>query len=272
MLDTLRAPPAGPVPPTSWQAARCVLGNLWLRHRVTWRSTFISSVLQPTFYLLALGLALGAHIRPGPDTLGQPYAVYLAPGILVARAVQNAVGESTYPLLDGFRWTRSYWAAVSSPLDPVDLLNGQVLWVALQVLESAMAFLVIATVFGVVAGPGILFALLFAVLAGLAMAVPMMAFVASLQREGPWFTLLSRFVVLPMTLAAGTYFPVDRLPGWLQPVAWVTPVWHGNELAREATFGGMTATTLSVHLGYLLIFIAAGYATARRRFTRRLRY
>ncbi|WP_344466494.1 ABC transporter permease [Kitasatospora kazusensis] len=249
-----------------------MLGNLWIRHRVTWRSTFISSVLQPTLYLLALGLTLGAHIRPGPNTWGQPYAVYLVPGILVTRAVQNAVGESTYPLLDGFRWTRTYWAAVSSPLEPVDLLNGQVLWVAVQVLESAVAFLVIAAVFGVVTGPGVVLSLFFAMLTGLAVAVPVMAFVASLEREGPWFTVLSRFVILPMTLAAGTYFPVSQLPGWLQPVAWVTPVWHGNELAREAAFGGLNVATLSVHTGYLLLFLAAGYAMARRRFTRRLRF
>ena len=35
-----------------------------------------------------------------------------------------------------------------------------------------------------------------------------------------------------MTLFSGTFFPVDRLPGWMQPLAWVSPLWHGTELAR----------------------------------------
>jgi len=268
MLDTPLAPPVVPAV-TPLRSAFAVLANLWIRHRATWRSTFVSSVLQPTLYLLALGLTLGAHIRPGPDTWGRPYAEFLAPGILVTRAVQNAVGESTYPLLDGFKWTRTYWAAVASPIAPVDLLNGQILWVVVQVLESAAAFIGVAPRFGAV-GPGTALSTVLAVLTGVAVGIPVMAFVASLEREGPWFTVLSRFVILPMTLAAGTYFPVSQLPSWLRPLAWITPVWHGNELAREAAFGGLDAMTLLFHLGYLVLFVAGGYAMARRRFTRRL--
>ncbi len=35
---------------------------------------------------------------------------------------------------------------------------------------------------------------------------------------------------MPMFLFSGTFFPIDQLHPVLQPVAWVTPLWHGVEL------------------------------------------
>ena len=53
--------------------------------------------------------------------------------------------------------------------------------------------------------------------------------------------MLFRFVVIPMTLFSGTFFPIDRLPVWIQPLAWVSPLWHGTELARAAALGPLGA-------------------------------
>ena len=46
-----------------------------------------------------------------------------------------------------------------------------------------------------------------------------------------------RFVIVPMFLFAGAFYPIDQLPDWLQPVAYVTPLWHGVELCRGAVLG-----------------------------------
>jgi lipooligosaccharide transport system permease protein len=74
-----------------------------------------------------------------------------------------------------------------------------------------------------------------------------------------------------MTLFAGTFYPISQLPAWSRPLAWVTPLWHGNELARAVEFGGMDGLTALGHVGYLLVLLAGGLLVARRRFHARLK-
>ena len=51
------------------------------------------------------------------------------------------------------------------------------------------------------------------------------------------FALLFRFGVIPMTLFAGVFFPVESLPLVLRWLAYASPLWHGVELCRAATLG-----------------------------------
>ena len=106
-------------------------------------------------------------------------------------------------------------------------------------------------------------------LIGLSMAVPIMAYSASVDNDG-FFALIQRFLVIPMTLFAGVFFPISQLPGWVQPIIWLTPVWHGAELARGAAFGTWTFWPSIGHLGYLAALIAVGVVLGRRLFARRL--
>ena len=52
--------------------------------------------------------------------------------------------------------------------------------------------------------------------------------------DGKAFNILFRFVVTPMFLFSGTFYPVSRLPEWGQWLAYATPLWHGTQLARDA--------------------------------------
>jgi lipooligosaccharide transport system permease protein len=82
--------------------------------------------------------------------------------------------------------------------------------------------------------------------------------------------VLFRLVLIPMTLFSGTFFPVDRLPGWVQPVTWASPLWHGTELARAAALGGGAPLPALGHTAVLVVLVAVGSAVAARRFRRRL--
>ncbi len=70
-----------------------------------------------------------------------------------------------------------------------------------------------------------------AVLTGLAFAAPIQAFAAAQTNDSP-FASLFRFVITPMFIFSGTFFPVTQLPDLLQVVAFLTPLWHGVALAR----------------------------------------
>ena len=46
-----------------------------------------------------------------------------------------------------------------------------------------------------------------------------------------------RFGAMPLMLFSGTFFPVSQLPGWLRPLAYATPLWHGVALCRGLSPG-----------------------------------
>ena len=83
-----------------------------LVYRRVWRGSVFSSFLQPTLFLLAMGLGLGAMVDAGGAALpdGVSYAEFLAPGLLAAAAMQAAGFESTYPVLGKMMWFRNYEA------------------------------------------------------------------------------------------------------------------------------------------------------------------
>ncbi|WNV83288.1 ABC transporter permease [Umezawaea sp. Da 62-37] len=251
------------------RAVMLVVEKQWTWYRRNWRSTAISSFLQPVLFLLAMGFGFGSQVQPGAVTGGHSYLVYLAPALLVVTTVQNATWESTYPVLSSFIWQKSYWGAVVTPVTPAQIFYAQLTWIGLRLVSSALVYVAVAAALGAVGGPGVLLAVPFAVLAGLAFAAPVVAFSAT--RDGAeGFTGLFRFVVIPMTLFTGAFFPITQLPGWLRPVAWVTPMWHGVELARGAAFGTLRLVPALGHIGYLLVMGAVGVVLGRKYFRRRL--
>jgi lipooligosaccharide transport system permease protein len=79
-----------------------------------------------------------------------------------------------------------------------------------------------------------------------------------------------RFLMIPLFLFSGTFFPITQLPGWLRPVAYATPLWHGVELCRALSLGTAGLAGAAVHAGYLLALMAAGVAAAHVAYRRRL--
>jgi len=270
------AQPAGPhraqgrVLP-SWRAALMVMESYWTWYKRGWRATVVTSVLQPVLFLLAFGVGFGSLVRAGVATGGAPYLVYLAPGLLAMSAVQTAAFESTYPVLSGFKWQQVFWGMSASPITPGQIAAGHLCWVVARMLSSGALYLVAIVLVGGAAGPGIVVSLLAATLSGAAFSALTIAFAASVQNEGSAFATYFRLVLIPMTLFAGTFFPISSLPGWLRPIAWITPLWHGTELARGVALGTLSWWPALGHLGYLLVLLVIGSALSRWRFTVRLR-
>jgi lipooligosaccharide transport system permease protein len=251
-----------------------VVEHHWTWYRRNWRATAVSSVVQPLLFLLAFGVGFGALIngtgRAAQATGGLDYLVWLAPALLAVSAVQTAVFDSTYPVLSGFKWQRHYLAMTATPINPGQVVAGHLAWMQLKIGGCGAVYVAVIAVFGGVRSPGILAALLAAMLAGLAVAAPVTAFTAGVEDEGSAFTVLFRLVLIPMTLFSGTFFPVEQLPVWVRPVAWVSPLWHGTELARGAALGRGSALAALGHVAYLVALVVVGCALAARRFRRRL--
>jgi lipooligosaccharide transport system permease protein len=101
-----------------------------------------------------------------------------------------------------------------------------------------------------------------------AFAAPIAAYTATRQTPES-FNALFRFGMTPLFLFSGTFFPIDRLPALLQPIAAATPLYHGVALARGFALGSPDPAVL-VHLGYLALLAVGGVVACFITFERRL--
>jgi lipooligosaccharide transport system permease protein len=250
----------------SWRQFR-----FWLTlFRRTWRGTVISAILGPVMYLTAMGVGIGTlidqnHSLPG----GVDYLSFIAPGVLAATAMQNGILEGSFIVLGSLKWNGNYWAAVNTPQRPEDVMLGTAMQGLMRILGLCVVFFASMLGFGTVHSAWGLLALPVVLLTGAVFLFAMMAFSVTLESE-QGLNVVFRFVMTPLFLFSGTFFPWQQLPGWMHPIAFATPLWHGVVLSRELTLGTVDAGSALINVGYLLAALALTYWLARRNFRRRL--
>ena len=79
-----------------------------------------------------------------------------------------------------------------------------------------------------------------------------------------------RFGLIPLFLFGGAFFPIDQLPAWSRPIAYVTPLYHGVELTRGAVLGTLGLLAALGHVAVLVAYAGSGYIACRHTFTVRL--
>jgi lipooligosaccharide transport system permease protein len=273
--------PGGPAPslaapaaaaPAGWAVLAVRALRFWLvNYRRTWRGSIYTSVANPVLYLGAMGLGLGTLVdQHGTGRLGGvSYLAFLAPGLLAASGMQTGMNESTFPVMAAVKWLKTYQAAAATPLRPGDLFRGHLLFTALRALMNSMIFLAIMAAFGAVRSAWVIAALPVCVLTALAFAAPIEAWVITRDKDTS-LSLLVRFVMIPLFLFSGTFFPVTQLPGWAQPVAYATPLWHGVALCRSLSLGTADLGGSLLHVGYLVVLTGVGLAVGQHFYRRRL--
>jgi lipooligosaccharide transport system permease protein len=247
----------------------------WLEHdllifRRGWHSYLLSGLSQPFLYLISMGIGLGLYVnRSGGAPGGVPYLDYVAPALLVTQAMMAAAAEAAWPVMGKITWEKTYLAALNTPLGALDLLLGDLMWIAFRATLLSVLFLAIVVLLGAAVSPLVVMAVPVAVITALAFAAPIMAFTATQEGDGG-FNALFRFGITPLFLFCGTFFPIEKLPLFLQPLAWVTPLYHGVSLARSFSLGQVELVGAIVHTAVLLVFVAVGLYAARLTFRRRL--
>jgi lipooligosaccharide transport system permease protein len=255
-----------PAPVRVWESSFAVYRRLW-------KSLLLGSVVQPFLYLLGIGVGVGALVDEGPSSAellgGVDYVSFLAPALIATTAMMVAAQEAMWPVMDGFMWTNSYRAMTATPLEPGQVAAGVTLWHATRALLAAAGVAAVLAVFPQTRAWGLVPAVGFAVLLALAFSLPLTAW-SSTRVSDQSFPAVMRFAIVPMFLFAGAFYPIDQLPGWLQPLAWLTPLWHGVELCRGVVLGTLGGAEAAFHVTVLLAYAGAGYLACRRTFPRRL--
>jgi lipooligosaccharide transport system permease protein len=252
--------------------ARVLEFNVRVYRRV-WRGGLVPTFLAPVLFLASMGFGLGSFVDSAGTAsellAGVPYAAWLAPGLLASQAMNTAGFAVTYPIMGRVVWDRIYHGMLATPITVSGIVLGELGWVAVRVAFASTVFLGVMAVFGLVLSPLALLAIPAAVLTGLAFAAPIMAYTPT-QQSDQGFNAIFRFGLTPLFLFSGTFFPIEQLPAFLQPIAWLTPLWHGVDLTRSLTLGQVDPLLAVVHLGVLAAYIVAGTAVGFVTFRRAL--
>ena len=257
---------------------RRVATPMWLRaalywgyqYKRTWRSSIVTSFLIPVLYLTSMGVALGSLVdKHSHGVSGVSYVAYLAPGLLAATCMQIGANDTMWPVMGAIKWMRTYLAMLAAPLDVYDVILGHLAWVAARLGIVTTIYLAVMSAFGTVHSPWAILALPAGILTGMAFAAPMAAFSAT-QEKDVAFSTVYRFIVIPLFLFSGTFFPISQLPRLLEYLAYVTPLYHGVALCRDLTLGSGHPWVDVGHAAYLALWVGVGYAFCRRTFAARL--
>ena len=251
--------------------------RVWEAHltvyRTLWKTNLLGAFFQPLLYLLGMGLGVGALVdrggRSGELLDGLTYFEFLAPGLLATTAMMLAAQESMWPVLGGFKWMRTFHAQAATPLSPGEIAGGLALWQTTRALIAVGGVAAVLVLFDSTRSWGLLVAVPFGALTGVAFAAPITAWSATRESETSFPSIL-RFGIIPLFLFGGAFYPVSQLPEVVQPLARITPLWHGVELCRNAVHGRLQWGTTAVHIAVLSGCALVGWLVARIKFAKRL--
>jgi lipooligosaccharide transport system permease protein len=252
-------------------AATRVLQRNLLVYRRTFRGSIFSSFVTPLLFLTAMGLGLGQLVTRDVSSLpGGDYLSFLGPGIMAATCMQSAVFESTFPIMGKIMWRRNYEAMLATPIEVRHILGGELLWIGFRMVLISSVFLVVLTLFRIPTSALALLAIPCCVLLGLAFSAAIISFAAT-QRNDAGFAWMFRFVVNPLFLFSGTFFPLSQMPQWVQWIAAATPLYHGVSLVRGVVLDDAASlANWPWHVAYLVTFAAVFAVVGHRLLSRRL--
>lgn len=235
-------------------------------YRRTWMWNLLPNFFEPVLYLVSIGVGVGAYIT---TMRGLPYTEFLAPGLLCVAAMNGASFEVTYNIFVRLTFEKAYDSMLTTPIEPDDILCGEILWAVTRAMIYGGSFFVILAVAGLAPFPQALLTLGIIPLAGLLFACIGIAFslrVPAIDQFSFYFTLF----LTPLFLFSDIFFPLEeRLSPQLLWVAEGLPLLHPVRLARAA-FAGTFSRVALWDIAYILIVSAVLFAWARRAVHRRL--
>ncbi len=271
--DTPRRPAApGPIGAawgTIWRARRLVERNV-LVYRHQW-IIIVSGVFEPIFYLIGIGLGLGAIIETVPLADGRvvPYAAFVAPALVATAAMNGAVFETIFNVFFQLNYAKTYDGVLATPMGITEIAVGEMRWALMRSALYAVAMFVIMLAMGLILSAWGILIVPAALLVAAAFAAAGLAGTSYLRTVND-FDIPLGLIVMPMFLFSGTFFPIEGvLPAWLVTIITFTPLYHGIELLRGLSTG-LVGPELVVSFLYLVAFFVICMTIAIRRMQTKL--
>ncbi len=237
--------------------ARAVIGRGFRVIRTANWGIIATGFFEPVFYLLAMGIGMGALVGtvPGPDGRPISYAMYIAPALLATSAMNGAIYDSVNNVFFKLRYSKLYHGMLQTSLGPMDVAIGEIFMALFRGFLYSVGFLAVLAVMGLVTSWWALAMIPVAVLIALGFASVGMAvtsFIKGFQQLN-----IVPMVLLPMFLFSATLYPITVYPAPVQWLVKAMPLWHGVELMRQLSVGWLDQWT-PVHAAYFVVLSVVG--------------
>lgn len=232
------------------------------------------SILNPLLYLVSFGVGVGTLIsnHMGPHGIdGVSYLTFIAPALLASSAIQGSMDDVVFPTLEGFKWAKIFFGMNATPQTGATIASGVFLAAIIRTVFGVSIYSLILYFFGAMNSSHAYLAIPISIFAGASFGALMLAFASRVDNEDLFLTMVGRFLIGPMFLFSGTFYPLSSLPVGLQFIGWISPLWHATELGRWATYGhSISSTMVMIHFLFLLIMLVLGLFFAAKQYSRRL--
>lgn len=240
--------------------------HVWSRNflyfRKTWLVSFFWILLEPMMYLGAIGFGLGSFVN---NMGGKSFVEFFFPGLLCSTAMMVSFFEGTYGNYTKLTHQKTYSTIMLTQVGPEEIVFGELLWVATKGFISVCGVVLIASVLGLVDTFRIFPALVILFFVCWMFACLAMIMTSYARNYDSFIYSTSGFIV-PMSLIAGTYFPVESMSAGLKYLAYVMPLTHAVQAVRQVLADGFS---LSVALHFLVVlalgYVAMNFAISRIR-------
>jgi len=219
--------------------------KVWMRDwdvfKKTWKVNFFPPLLEPIFYLVALGFGLGQFVQ---SIEGMSYIQFIAPALISISIMYSSFFECTYGSFVRMYYQKTFDAIISTPISIEEVIAGEMLWGATRSLISSSIVLGVVAAFGLIASLLALLIPLLAFFCGLMFSALAMCF-TSLAPNIDFFNYPGFLFITPMFLLSGTFFPLSQLPTAMQTFAKaVLPLTHTVDLSRALLLGNLQTSLI----------------------------
>ena len=231
--------------------------TMWLREMkrfIRAKSRIIGNIAMPFFFLAFLGMGIGSMFSPGSFS-GMNYLDFLLPGIIAMTLLFSSMFTGISVL-----WDRQFGflkEILVAPVSRVSIVFGKVLAGMTTGMINAFIILGIGILLGVKISSllGILASVIFILLISMSFVSLGIAF-ASRMQDMQGFQLIMNFLIMPIWILSGAFFPLEGAPGWLFLISRINPLTYGVDGLR-ASLIGISHVPWFLSMGVLLGFSIA---------------
>ncbi len=227
-----------------------------LRFLNVWAQTLFSPLITSLLFLLVLSLAIGAERG---EILGVSFITFLAPGLIAMQIIQQAFASSSSSLMikkiDGTIVDLLY-APLSAAEATIAISLAAVTRSVLLAIISIITFTIIIDIQIQNYLTLISFTFLSSFILG------NIGIIAGLWAEKfDNMATVTNFIIVPLSFLSGTFYSIDRLPGFLQTVSEFNPFFYMIDGFRYS-FIGTADGSITFGIIYLIILSFVSWLVA----------
>jgi ABC-2 type transport system permease protein len=231
----------------NWVGAWTLYQKEVLRFLNVWIQTIFSPLISSLLFLLVLSLAIGSERE---EVLGVPFIIFLAPGLIAMQVIQQSFSHSASSFMIG-KIQGNIVDLLYAPLSATEVtISVSLAAVTRSFMIAAISVLIFYLIIDIQIRHFftlILFTFLSSFILG------NIGIIAGLWAEKfDHMASITNFVIVPLSFLSGTFYTIDRLPGFLRIISEANPFFYMIDGFRYSFIGNADGS-IKTGIIYLVI-------------------